>query len=288
MKKRTSNILLVIMFVVGAGIMSYPIISNLWNTHLQQDAISLYSKEVENIDPAEIERNFEKAQQYNAQLATLPSPLTQYEKIQGYEDIFDVDGHGMMGSIRINAIDVELPIYHTVSTDVLSVGVGHIPGTSFPIAGNGVHAALSAHTGLPSAKLFSNIDQLKKGDKFEITIMNQRYTYQVDQMKTVLPQNMRDLAIEPDKNYCTLVTCYPYGVNTHRLLVRGTLVANGEPINTANDHGIGYASVPLAILAALITLAILLIRNHYRKKTYYDKNDDLENDSETTKKRSDE
>lgn len=217
---RLSTIILIIIFLVGLSVMLYPIISNWWNERVSSKVISNYKETVAQMDSGEIERLINEAHDYNDQLAGLYAPFINYEQISGYDDILNVSGTGIMGYITIPVIRAEFPIYHGTSEEVLNVAAGHLQGSSFPVGGADTHAVISAHRGLPSAKLFTDLDKLVEGDTFTITIFDQVYTYEVERIRTVKPDQVEELAIVPEKDYVTLMTCTPYGVNTHRLLLR--------------------------------------------------------------------
>lgn len=223
MRKKTgriSTIILIIILLVGLSVMLYPIISNWWNERVQSKVISNYKETVAQMDDGEIERLIDEAHEYNEKLAALYAPFINYKEIPGYDDILDVSGTGIMGYITIPVIHAEYPIYHGTSEEVLNIAAGHMQGSSFPVGGADTHAAISAHRGLPSAKLFTDLDKMVEGDTFTITVLDQVYTYEVEKILTIKPDEVDKLAIIPDKDYVTLTTCTPYGVNTHRLLLR--------------------------------------------------------------------
>lgn len=215
-----TTILFTLILLVGLSVMLYPTISNWWNEKVQSRAVASYDNAVAELDDDMTERMLEQARNYNEQIARLSAPFADYEKIQGYDSILDVSGTGIIGYITISVIDVELPIYHGVSDAVLNVAAGHLPGSTLPIGGENTHAVISAHRGLPSAKLFSDLDQLVVGDTFTITILNEIYTYEIEECLIVKPHEMEKLLVIPGGDYVTLMTCTPYGVNTHRLLLR--------------------------------------------------------------------
>lgn len=226
MAKKKISILFSEIFVVGLIILLYPFVSQYWNSKVQTKVIDDYDKilnEKETIDYSEV---FLEADNYNQQLLKLDYPLIQYEEIPNYNNLLDVSGNGMMGYITIDKIGVEIPIYHGTSSSVLNVAVGHLNGTSLPVGGISTHSVLSAHSGLPSAKLFTNLNRLELGDTFVITIMDRKLTYQIDNIVIVKPDDVSNLEIEEGSDYVTLITCTPYGINTHRLLVRGSRIDN--------------------------------------------------------------
>ena len=214
------NAALVATLIIGLCIMAYPSFSNWWNSNKQSRAIAIYDQTVSDMDNSDKERQLERARKYNSELAKLSSPLTDYKSIKGYEQSLDITGTGIMGYIEIPKINTYLPIYHGTSPEVLNIAVGHIEGTSLPIGGKGCHSVISAHRGLPSAKLFTDIDQLTENDTFRITVLDEILDYEVDEIVTILPSETDRLAAVPDMDCITLMTCTPYGINTHRLLVR--------------------------------------------------------------------
>lgn len=215
-----STIVLIIMLLVGLSVMLYPTFSDWWNKNLASHNVSSYNEAVAELDDGETERLLNEAHEYNEKLAGLFAPFTNYDEISGYEDILNVSGSGMIGYISIPLIKIELPIYHGTSEGVLNVAAGHLQGSSLPVGGNNTHAVISAHRGLPSAKLFTDLDKLVEGDTFTITVLGEVYTYEIEKILTVKPEEVDKLAIIPNGDYVTLMTCTPYGINTHRLLLR--------------------------------------------------------------------
>ncbi len=252
--------LLVCAFVFGIGMLLYPTVSDWWNDMHQSRAVAAYQETV--VNASEDERNalWSAAVAYNQRLPRDEGrfTLTDEEK-DAYESVLDVSGTGIMGYVEIPKIDVSLPIYHGMDDTILQVAIGHIPGSSLPVGGLGTHCVISGHRGLPSARLFSDIDKLEVGDRFTLHVLDRTLTYEVDQIKTVLPDDLDDLAIEPDKDLCTLVTCTPYGVNTHRLLVRGHRVAedyapapDDEPVQQVDPRSEALAVGAIALAALLV------------------------------------
>lgn len=240
---RASNIILVLILLLGAAIAGYPAFSEYWNSIHQSRAIMGYAERVAELTNDEYEGVWQEALAYNRRLTVDPNPwdMNDEEKDE-YEKQLNVDGTGNMGFISIPKIKVDLPIYHGTSDEVLQTSIGHIDGTSLP-AGSihpnpddfsevafGSHSVLSGHRGLPSAKLFSELDAMELGDIFYLTILDQTLTYQVDDITVILPEDSSGLGIFPGKDYCTLMTCTPYGINTHRLLVRGVRVENEKEL----------------------------------------------------------
>ena len=259
---RTSTIILVAIFLVGLSVLLYPTISDFWNEKRQSQAIVDYDSFIENLTPEDYSDYFMKADTYNQKLRNMPFPFLGYKNIADeYYSTLDVNGNGMMGYITIEKIKVQLPIYHGTSDQVLNSAVGHVEGSSLPVGGESTHSVLSAHRGLPSAKLFTNLDKLEIGDIFTIRILDRTITYKVDQILIVLPDKTDDLNIVQGEDYCTLVTCTPYGINTHRMLVRGIRTENVEPERVINVITEAYQIDPLIVTPAVAVpmLAVLLI-----------------------------
>ena len=221
-KKNWSNIILIVVFFVGLSVLLYPTVSDYWNSLHQSRAIATYSDAVEEMDTSDYERMWAEADAYNEKLYESGHGLGLAEdEKKEYESILDVSGTGIMSYIEIPSIKCSLPIYHGTDEAVLQIAVGHIEGSSLPVGGVNTHCVLSGHRGLPSARLFTDLDQMEEGDIFILNILGRKLAYEVDQIRVVLPEEMSDLEIEEGKDLCTLVTCTPYGINTHRLLVRG-------------------------------------------------------------------
>ena len=208
-------------FLVGLSVMLYPTFSNWWNQRHQTRAVANYKEAVAQMDNGETERILSEAHAYNEQLAQLYAPFTNFDAIPGYDDILNISGTGIMGYVSIPNINVELPIYHGTSEGVLQIASGHIQGSSLPVGGASTHAVISGHRGLPSARLFTDLDQIVEGDTFTINVLNEVYTYEVERILIILPTETDKLAIFPGEDIVTLMTCTPYGVNSHRLLIRG-------------------------------------------------------------------
>ncbi|MBE6714005.1 MAG: class C sortase [Ruminococcaceae bacterium] len=275
-KRKWSTFILLAIFFIGLSVMLYPAISNYWNQRTQSKAIVDYEKMLESIPKEDYTRIFESADEYNSQLNSLSFPLLEYKRVSGYSELLDISSTGMMGYITIDAIGLELPVYHTTEDNVLSVAVGHLQGSSLPVGGEGTHAVLSAHRGLPTATLFTNLDHLELGDVFVITVLDRVLTYQVDQIKTVDPDDTSDLLVEAGMDYCTLLTCTPYGINTHRLLVRGVrteTVQQRTVYVTSDAHQIDSLIVtPIVALPILFTLMMIVLLKPVKKD---DLGDDL-------------
>ena len=253
-----ANLLLTIALIIGICLMAYPSVSDWWNSFHQTQAIAKYSKSVANMDRENFDRILEEAEAYNEKLLGRQNRfvLTDEQKIE-YRNVLDVDGTGIMAYIDIPKINVSLPIYHGVDQSILEVAIGHIEGSSLPVGGKGTHSVVSGHRGLPAARLFTDLDQLEVGDKFLIQVLDRTLTYEVDQIRIVLPEEFQDLEIDPDKDQMTLVTCTPYKVNTHRLLVRGHRVENDIP-NAANITADALLFRPYYV-APIVAAPILLI-----------------------------
>lgn len=263
-KKKQSpivTVLLVLVFVAGLAIVIYPVFSDWWNDRHMTKAIATYVEEVEKIDDGSRQRMIDEATAYNSRLKSLNFELTE-EEYEEYNAVLNVSGTGIMGYVQIPTINVNLPIYHGTDERVLAIAVGHIEGTSLPVGGKGTHSVISGHRGLPSAKLFSDLDLLREGDVFTVSVLDRVLTYQVDQIHIVLPDEVSDLAIFPDKDYMTLVTCTPYGVNSHRMLVRGHRIDNidvmSDVVITQEAVRISTSVVMLAIALPLVALAMLI------------------------------
>lgn len=226
MGRKRVAILVAILLLVGLGIMLYPILSSTINGLNGSYAIQKLEHQLDNMDILQRESELAAARAYNEKLRSL---ATAPEELEEYNSILDF-GNGIMGYIEIPSINVRLPIYHGVATEVLEKGVGHLPTSGFPIGGEGNHGVLTGHTGLPSASLFTDLEKVGEGDRFEITVAGETVTYQVDQIRVVLPNETGNLVAVDGEDYCTLVTCTPYGVNSHRLLVRGSRVAVVEEV----------------------------------------------------------
>ena len=222
MQSRKSTIILLVTFLIGLSVLLYPSISSYWNSKTQSEAIVDYEAMLAAYKPEDYSSFFEAADQYNADLAALPVHLRDYPQLSDvYWNTLDVSGTGMMGYISVPKISQELPVYHGTSEGVLAVAVGHLEGTSLPVGGDTTHAVVSAHRGLPSAVLFTHLDRMEIGDTFSFTILDRTILYEVDQIRIIDPDDLSLIGIQQGREYCTLLTCTPYGINTQRLLVRG-------------------------------------------------------------------
>lgn len=268
MKKDKIGILLVFMLFVGVCVLLYPALSQYWNSKTQTKAVENYQEILNSVNSEDNDKFFEEAEKYNSALAALDQPLLDFGSLENYSEILDVSGTGVIGYITIEKLGVELPIYHGISAEVLNIACGHMEGTSFPIGGESTHAVLSAHRGLPHAKLFTELDKMEMGDIFTVTVLDRTVSYQVDQVKVVEPNEVNEVQIINGEDHCTLLTCTPYGVNSHRLLVRGTRVENAAPILYVTSTAFKIDSlVATPIVAApmlLVLLVFLMIK--YRKK----------------------
>lgn len=272
MKKNRSNIVLVLVLLVGLSLILYPSVSDYWNSFHQSRAIANYAEAVADIDNDKYDALWQSALDYNAQLAQMGVQweLTEEQKA-AYKSELDMTGTGVMGYIEIQKINCLLPIYHSTEDAVLQIAIGHIEGSSLPVGGDSTHCILSGHRGLPSARLFSDIDQLLEGDTFVLRTLDETLTYQVDKIRIVLPYELDDLQIEPGRDLCTLVTCTPYGVNSHRLLVRGHRVENApeaQRIRVTGDAFLidSFVVAPLVALPMLLVLLIALLLSSAKKR----------------------
>lgn len=265
-----STILLILILLIGLSLMLYPSFSNWWNSFHQTRVIDSYREEILHIDPNLYDEIWESAYAFNQELREKNQSfsLTPIMK-EKYMQQLNVTGNGVMGYIEIPSIGVQLPVYHTVDDVVLQIAVGHIEWTNLPVGGESTHCVLSGHRGLPSAKLFSDLDQLREGDTFLLHILDETLTYEVDQILIVLPEETQDLMIEEGKDLCTLVTCTPYGVNSHRLLVRGHRIENAAQAANVRVTADALRIQPLVVAAVLFfpfLLLILLILSLFDRK----------------------
>ena len=274
------SLILLIVFFVGLCVLLYPAFSQYWNSKVQSRAVADYEKMLREMSKEDYTAVFESAYAYNDSLRELEFPMTEYNTISGYNDALNLNGQGMMGYITIQKLSVELPIYHSVTAEVLNIAAGHLPGTTLPVGGESTHAVLSAHRGLPNAKLFTDLDKLQIGDTFTITILDRVLTYQVDQVKIVEPSQADDLQIEYGRDYVTLLTCTPYGINSHRLLVRGHRIETVEQHTyyiTAEAYLIDRLIVtPLVALPILFLLIVYVLFKPVKKKPDLSEDDPYE------------
>jgi sortase A len=268
-KKRVSfsTILLVLILLIGLGVLSYPTVSDWWNSMHATQAIAGYVSEVENMTKEDKEAILEEARKYNKSLANGVNFNVQGEEYERYAKILDITGTGIMGYVQIASIGVNLPVYHGTDESVLQIAVGHVAGSSFPVGGERTHSVLSGHRGLPSAKLFSDLDKLEEGDTFTVTVLDQTNTYMIDQIRIVLPEETDELAIVDKKDYTTLVTCTPYGINTHRMLVRAHRIEGLEAVATPNEAiRIPIYIVVPAVGIPILFIVLLIMLIYYRRK----------------------
>ena len=262
MKNKLSTIILAVVFLAGLSLILYPSVSNYWNSLHASKAVADYAENVQNINEDEYKKMLKNAHAYNKALLERSSDyyLTADLK-EKYDNLLDIGDNGIMGYIEIPNINISLPIYHGVDESVLQIAVGHLDWTSLPVGGKNTHCVLSGHRGLPSAKLFTNLDQLVEGDTFVIRVLNEVLTYEVDQILIVEPENTDSLLIEKGKDLCTLVTCTPYGINSHRLLVRGHRVETKKEttIRVVSDAIRIEPLVVAPIVAVPILLAFIIL-----------------------------
>ena len=273
MKKHLSTIFFGLLFLVGLSVMLYPSFSNWWNIRHQSRAVSTYKEAVAEMDDGETERILSEAYAYNEQLSKLQFPLTQFEQIPNYDNILNISGTGIMGYISIPSIKVELPIYHGTSEGVLQIATGHIQGTSLPVGGENTHAVISGHRGLPSARLFTDLDKMVVGDVFTINILNEVLTYEVEDIFIILPENTEKLQIIPEKDYVTLLTCTPYGINSHRLLIRShridTIFEKTVKVSADAVQIDPMRVLPIVIVPFVLILVIVWNVSGKQKKSAY-------------------
>lgn len=262
LRRHLSTLAVVVVFLMGAGIFFYPTFSNWWNSLHQSRAVMSYADSVSSLGEDQYEQLIAEARSYNERLAQTGALWHMSDEQEAeYNSILDITGTGIMGYISIPKINVQLPIYHGTDDAVLQSSIGHLTGTSFPVGGESTHTVLSGHRGLPSSRLFTDLDKLVVGDTFTITVLNETLTYEVDQIRIVEPDDLSDVQIEADQDLCTLVTCTPYGVNTHRLLVRGHRVpnANGNAQIIAEAIQIRPMYIAPFIAAPVLLVLVLLV-----------------------------
>ena len=262
MKKKKGNfttILLVLILLAGLSLLLYPTVSDYWNSFHQSRVIATYAEQVAGLEEESCEQLRDEAAAYNRALIGKSERyfMTEAER-EAYESLLNVSGNGIIGYIEIPEIKCSLPIYHGTDPSVLQIAVGHIEGSSLPVGGEGTHCVLSGHRGLPSARLFTDLDQLEEGDIFMLRVLDETLTYEVDQIRIVLPTELSDLGIEAGKDYCTLVTCTPYGINTHRLLVRGHRIENVEAATAVYVTADAIQIEPL-LVAPIVAIPILFV-----------------------------
>lgn len=283
MKRKIANILFGLLFLIGFGILAYPTVANQWNTYRQSRLISGYDQAVSQMDEEDFDKAWEEARAYNAtfeqnSIMSDVFGIDDADDIEGteYWKVLNVGGDGIMGYITIPKINIKLAIYHGTDTDVLQTGVGHLNGTKLPVGGEGNHTVLSAHRGLPSAKLFTDIDQLKEKDRFYLHILDEDMAYEVDQILPMVDKDDYDalqeaLKVEEGQDYVTLFTCTPYGVNSHRLLVRGHRVPYDGELETTPTQSMvqaiqNYYMLYLLLGLGVTCLVIFFMKRYVKKK----------------------
>ena len=259
MKNHRSTILLILILLIGLSLMLYPSFADWWNSFHSSRAIASYVEQVANIDDAQYEELWDAAWDYNQSLLHRPNDfLLSDEQQEIYKSLMDFGGNGIMGYIEIPMIDVMLPIYHGTKESVLQIAVGHLDWTSLPVGGGGSHCVVSGHRGLPSARLFTDLDKLKIGDVFMLHVLNEILTYEIDQILIVEPRDTDPLLIEPGKDLCTMITCTPYGINSHRMLVRGHRIESQEEAKVIRITADAVRIEPLMV-APFVAVPILLV-----------------------------
>lgn len=261
-------------FLVGIGIILYPKIRNIWNDKRQSRVVEGYEQKVEDLDDREREELLEKTKEYNEMLLMQNNPVPNDKNEEFYSEIMNIETNGVIGYLEIPVIHVRMPIYHGTDDFAISNGAGHVEGSSFPIGGRGTHCVLSSHRGLPGAKLFSDLDKLREGDIFIITVLRQKIVYKIDQIVIVDPEETQYLDLEKEKDYCTLLTCTPYGINTKRLLVRGSrwnATKKAEPIRTGDGRNKmqSYVGVLcLLLIATAVSAEKIRRKNEFQGREY--------------------
>ena len=261
MLSKKATIILLVFFFIGLSVLLYPSISSYWNSKTQSEAIVDYESMLANYKPEDRTALFDAADSYNQKLAAMSQPLQEYKTLSDeYWKTLDVTGTGMMGYISIPKISQELPVYHGTSDAVLGKAVGHLEGSSLPVGGISTHSVVSAHRGLPSAVLFTHLDRMEMGDTFTFTILDRTFVYEVDQIRIVEPNDTNLLRVEVGKDYCTLLTCTPYGINTQRLLVRGHQIDASQKshLYIANEAYRVDTLIVMPLVALPIILAMLV------------------------------
>ena len=274
-KEQKVNIILCLVILIGIGLLSYPTVSDWWNSFHQTRAVASYAAAVSQMKTEDYDRLFAEADDYNRKLAGTGMKWSMTdEEIQEYNNVLDISDNGIMGYIDIPRIRQTLPIYHGTDDAVLQVAIGHLAGTSLPVGGDSTHCVVSGHRGLPSARLFTDLDRLTVGDIWTMTVLNRTVTYEVDQIRIVEPEDLSELQIVQGSDYCTLLTCTPYGINTHRLLVRGHRIPNldGDANVTADAMQVGQTLVA-AVVAVIILLILVIILLTVSSKWYRDRRD---------------
>lgn len=277
-RRNLSSIILITILLAGLSLLLYPTVADYWNSFTQSRAIAGYAEQVANMDEGVYERMWQEAVDYNEDWKERPNHwFLDDEQLKWYNSVLDVSGTGIMGYVEIPSIGVSLPIYHGADEAILQVAIGHIDGTSLPTGGEGLHCVISGHRGLPSAKLFTDLDKLVEGDVFMLRVLKETLTYEIDQIRIVLPEETQDLEPEDGEDYCTLVTCTPYGINTHRMLVRGHRIENIEEAKSVRVVADAQQFEPILVAPVvaspilLLLFLFMMIRSHiikrHKKKT---------------------
>ena len=268
MKRDKVGIFLVLMLFIGICGLLYPSVSQYWNSKTQTRAVENYQALLDSLKEEDYTAFFQEAEAYNETLFKLEDHLVDYRYLEGYDEILNISGNGIMGYVSIPKLGVELPVYHGISTEVLNIACGHLEGTSLPVGGENTHCVLSAHRGLPHAKLFTELDKMELGDTFTITVLDRTVTYQVDQIKVVRPHEIDDVRIIEGADHCTLLTCTPYGINSHRLLVRGTRIENAAPVLyvTSDAYRIDSLVATPVVAAPILFILLIMLMVKYRDK----------------------
>lgn len=276
MKKHLSTILLFLVFFIGLSLLLYPSFADWWNSFHQSRAVATYAEQVANMDNDQYQEIWDAAWNYNHTLIDRPNDfLLNEEQKVNYEALLNIGGNGIMGYIEIPKIDITLPLYHGTSESVLQIAIGHLDWTSLPVGGESSHCVVSGHRGLPSARLFTDLDQMELGDTFLLRVLDEVLTYEVDQILIVEPHETDDLLIQEGEDLCTLVTCTPYGINTHRMLVRGHRVESAKEIivRRVTADAVQIEPVIVAPFVAtpilLILLVALMLPKPKRRKEFY-------------------
>ena len=262
MRRHKTVLFLTLGFLVGICILLYPAVSDFWNSKTQSRAITDYESVLDTLDENDYNAIFERAHAYNKALYETNYPLMDYKNVPGYYDTLRITDKDMIGYLKIDRIGVELPIYHGTADDVLNRGVGHLEGSSLPVGGENTHSIMSAHRGLPSSKLFTDLDRVERGDTFQIIILDQVLTYQVDFIKVIEPTDVSNLQIIEGGDYCTLFTCTPYGINTHRLLVRGVRIETIKEKPKLYVSNEAFRIEPLLVTPAVAAPMLLVLLIH--------------------------
>lgn len=274
-KEQKVNIILCLVILIGIGLLSYPTVSDWSNSFHQTRAVASYAAAVSQMKTEDYDRLFAEADDYNRKLAGTGMKWSMTdEEIREYNSVLDISDNGIMGYIDIPRIRQTLPIYHGTDDAVLQFAIGHLAGTSLPVGGDSTHCVVSGHRGLPSARLFTDLDRLIVGDIWTMTVLNRTVTYEVDQIRIVEPEDLSELQIVQGSDYCTLLTCTPYGINTHRLLVRGHRIPNldGDANVTADAMQVDQTLVAM-VVAVIILLILVIILLIVSSKWYRDRRD---------------